>query len=202
MLVNKEKKVVFNTPYKTGSHTLQATILRSNFVLSQHAKYSDIKKKEPKLYEDIKKNYKKYIVVRNPWTHATSHYMHNLEKRQNKRLFENNCPEQYKTNFISFKNFLKSKFYIPQSVVSFNDPNFMYDKVLKFENLDIELKNLCQELNITYKPWKKNLGTETKKEYFNNIKYPLDYRKLYDKESIEIVKTRSSKEIELFNYKF
>lgn len=202
MLIQKENKIAFLTPYKTGSHTLQATILKSRFILNQHAKFSDIKNKEPKLFEDIKKNYSKYIVVRNPWSHAVSHYMHNIEKKQNSKLFENNCPNHYKTNFISLKNFLKSKYYIPQSDISFNDPNFIYDKVLKFEDLDTELKKLCYEYNIPYKLWKKNLGIEPKKQYFNNAKYPSDYRKLYDKESIEIVKTRSLKEIKLFNYKF
>lgn len=201
MFINFDKKIVISGPYKTGTHTVLHTI-PGRFICHQHGKYTALKKQFPELYLEVVKDYTKYLIVRNPWSHAVSWYMHSIEYRQNRKLFEEECDDNYKANFCSFKNFLKSKFYISQSDITFNDKLFTYDQVIKFENLNNELKALCKKLDYKYKRQERNLGKDPKKQYYLNKQYPEDYRQEYDEECIELVRTRSNKEIELFDYSF
>jgi hypothetical protein len=202
MLIDENKKVIFVTPYKTGSHTLGATIKTSRIIVQQHATYTGLKRNFPDLYDDVIENYTKYFVVRNPWSHAVSHYMHCIEKKQQPDLFKPNCPEHKKNILKNFNSFVKSKFYIPQSQITFNDNLFVYDLAIKFEKLNEEMEKLCSELNIEYKKWNQNTGTDSKKEYFLGYEYPDDYRTMYDEESIDIVRQKSENEINYFGYKF
>ena len=64
------------------------------------------------------------------------------------------------------------------------------------------MEKLCSELNVEYKKWNQNTGTDSKKEYFLGYEYPDDYRTMYDEESIDIVRQKSKNEINHFGYKF
>ena len=202
MLIDQNKKLIFITPYKTGSHSLNAIMKGSKFIVHQHGKYRELKNKFPDLYEDVINNYKKYVTIRNPWTHAVSFYMHSIEKKITPQLFKDNPPEHIVRNLNTFKDFLKSRYYIPQSNITFNDNLFVYDKIIRFENFNEDTKLICEEIGIEYKDWNKNNGKEEKKVYYLNKEYPKDYRELYDDECIEIVRKKSENEINLLNYEF
>lgn len=202
MIINKESKIIFSCPLKTGSHTIYSTIQGSKFLVSQHATYSEVKEKEPDLYQEIISDYTKYITIRNPWSHAVSNYMHNLLERHNPELFETNCSEEIKECLKTFSNFLRSRYYVPQEDVSFKDSLFSYDKVLKFENLNKELENLCKSLGTVYERHHVYSGLDPKRVYFFNRTYPKNYRDIYNQEDIEFVRNRAKNEIRIFNYKF
>ena len=98
MVYSELYKIAVITPPKSGSHTILRTIVHSKLLAHQHATYTMVKKKFPLEYENIIKNFKKYFVVRNPWAHAVSLYIHKTEKRKlNIEIVPDNEKQWYKT---------------------------------------------------------------------------------------------------------
>ncbi len=166
---------------------------------SMHATASQIKKFDQKAW----KKYFKFTFVRNPYTHAISHWMFdeenwsiiNKKKVINKKRFT-------KKNFIKYLKNLKKEirrkddYYSnmrPFSKIYTIDGKIAVNFVGKFENLKQDIEKIQKILKL---PKKKFELTHTKKNTSKN------HLNLYDNESKELVKEIWCKEFELFKYKF
>lgn len=129
-------------------------------------------------------NYFKFAIIRNPFDRAVSRYVY-TKKISNK--FKNYSFNEFLEYDI--KNNLKvlEQF----SFCTFNKKDIWLDKIIKFENLDRELKVLYKkifqkEINIPH------LNKTIKK----------NYREYYDNNSKKIIEKFLSKDLEYFNYEF
>jgi chondroitin 4-sulfotransferase 11 len=197
MVYSELYKIAVITPPKSGSHTILRTIFHSKILAHQHATYTMVKKKFPLEYENIIKDFKKYFVVRNPWAHAVSLYIHKTEKR---KLSIEIVPDNEKQWYKTFESYLKKDLYVPQSTFTFKDPLFVYDEVIKFERLNDDLESLCENFDIPYLQHNENLGINH--ENYFGYEYPENYQDFYTDELIDIVAKVSQNEINKFGYTF
>jgi len=197
MLYSEKHKFVVVTPPKTGSHTLGKTLAPMKWLAHQHGTYSLVKKKFPEIYSDIVENFKKFFVVRNPWEHAVSSYFHKIENYKFSIEVRNDFEIDW---YETFESYLKNDLYVPQSKFTFDDPLFLYDDVILFENLDSEIERICDEFGIVFESAHEMNG-KNRENYFGH-KYPENYQDIYTPELVELVTNKSQKEIKQFNYKF
>lgn len=162
---------------------------------SRHASASQVKKFDKNAWN----KYFKFAFIRNPYTHALSHwrfkehdwYLNNKKKRLRKLT---------KKKFVSFlknlkkeiknkKNFEKQPFIKMLSI----DGKIAVDFIGKFENIQKDIKKITKILNLPKSKF--SLPHEKK----GNTK---DYLNLYNKESKKLVQEIWEEEFKLFNYSF
>lgn len=149
--------------------------------------------------EEIPQDYFVFTFVRNPWDRILSYYMFRNEPRNSRRLSIH--PEE---RIITFKEWLNRldefkkyrrinpafKIAIQPQMDTINDyPNF----IGKYENLEEDLKFICQKINREYKTFK-NVNPTTKKKKH--------YSEYYDDETKDLVADLYKKDIEYFGYNF
>lgn len=147
-----------------------------------HAKALDLKKHLPFHLFD---SYFKFAVIRNPWDRCVSRYVY--FKKINKKYKE-----------LSFKEFLEQQQkldHISQARFIFDEcGNNLLDKLIKFENLEDDLKIITDKLSIP-------VATEI--SHANSSRHKDDYRKYYtNDELIELVAKNAAKDIDYFGYSF
>ena len=126
--------------------------------------------------EHIFNNYLKFCVVRNPYDKIVSLYHY----RKPKMSFEKFCKT---CNCLNYKRY-------------FINNESCIDYYIRYENLEEDLKNLCEKLNIEYD--KNNLPNYKSQHRKKND----DYRKYYNDELKKIVYEKHKKEFEMFGYDF
>ena len=144
------------------------------------------------------KSYYKFCCVRNPYDLMVSSFMwwqqyaieHQVFKNHTDLIssmnFEQFMSSKYGLHYINEFNFNLENYYSDQR------GNIIVDKIIKFENLEQDLRAVCKETGIHIKvPLKKVLQTKRK-----------HYREYYDDKTIEIVSRRFKSTIDYFNYEF
>ena len=138
---------------------------------------------------DIFNNFYKFAVIRNPYDLIVSDY-----------YWQNNCENTLRTN-QSFEQILTDIINNKQStyrLLNFNRlmdrelKNILCDRIIKFENLNVEINELFKKLNIPF-----NGKLEIYKKKSKNKK---NSKNFYNYKSKKIIKKIFRKEIELFKY--
>lgn len=164
-----------------------------------HSSANDIKK-----YLDQRgyrwDDYFKFVFIRNPWERAVSEYEYYRQimiKNKDKPDFNINLTKmaihQPPKNFI-MRN-LNSGWY-PHNYIFDKDGKLMVDFVGKVENMEQDFEKVVKKIlpNVHITQWRlPHMNTTTKDK---------SYRDYYDDESIEYIRRRDAKIIELGQYEF
>ena len=143
----------------------------------QHFTPSMIKEKYEKFYN----SYKKFTIVRNPYTRAISEYFFREKKAT---TFDNNQFLEWWQKFIysNCDHILSQSTYFE---------NIHYDYVLRYENLEQEFNGMCKELGITEGlPHMNSSGIDT-----------CSCVPLLTKQSVEFINNLYIEDFTKFNYK-
>jgi hypothetical protein len=146
---------------------------------------------------EIWEEYFTFSFVRNPWDWFVSNFFWDLF--QYERAKAENRPIKYRRNFIvnecgsDFTTYVKKGAERPDWFVFTQVSDFIGkpDFIGRFENLEKDVKFICNRLGVKYE----NFPFENK---MNRTKYT-DY---YDNETANIVYNLFKKDIENFNYKY
>ncbi len=132
---------------------------------------------DPKTWDE----YYKFTIERNPWDKIISHYKWKTRKNQNTRDF----------------NVYLNKGDFPKDFDRYTDlkGNIIVDKIIRYENLDIELNEVFNEFRI---PFSGKLNIYAK----SGLREKKSYQDYYNDESKKIVANLYKEEISKFNYKF
>lgn len=165
--------------YKIGMHDTALMVLN---------------KIEPKQFH----SYYKFCCVRNPYDLMVSSFMWWQQYAVEHKVFKTHTDLISNMNFEQFMNSKYGLHYINE--FNFNIENYycdqrgniIVDKIIKFENLEEDLKDVCLDTGIEIKyPLEKVL--KTKRSH---------YREYYNDKTIEIVTRRFKSTIDYFEYKF
>lgn len=183
---------------KSGSHSIlrwldENKIPWNKFEIMKEQDYS-----KDRLYKAIdSSDFKFFTIFRDPWKRAVSSYTYQFFKTtQIKKDFIKQVP------LCTFKEFLKMPFEEMTDFQYFHSipqHDFITDKNGNIDYLDHIGK--LEEFSTTLEYFK-SLGYEIKKTYLEqeNRSNWKNYRDYYDDESVELVRNRYKKDIELFNY--
>ncbi|MGH7885863.1 MAG: sulfotransferase family 2 domain-containing protein [Thermodesulfobacteriota bacterium] len=147
-----------------------------------HIKAIDIK---ARISPEIWNSYYKFSIERNPWDKVLSYYY--FAKQRYRRYNQN----------ISFDDFLKTvelSFNYPK-YTDIND-NIIVDRVIKYENLIDELREIFNKLDI---PFNGSIGVNEKSHYRTDRR---PYQEVYTEEQKLLIEKLFDKEIKMHNYKF
>lgn len=126
-------------------------------------------------------NYFKFTIERNPWEKVVSYYyMYN---------------KQFNLN-LSFDEFIeREEFPYNYPLYSDKTDNILVDKIIRYENLNEELKEVLSKFNIEFE----SLNTRAKDNY---RKERQNYKMYYNNQTKNIVSRYFDKEIQLMGYNF
>lgn len=166
---------------------------------SIHATADQIRKFDKKSW----KKYFKFVFVRNPYTHAISHWLFDekswsIKNKKNKINLKKLSKRKFVDYLKNFKKEIKDKksYYYPMRpfnrIYTING-KIAVDYVGKFENLKKDLNKIKKILDL---PKNKFTLPHEKKNITRN------YLHLYNNESKKLVEEIWKKEFEFFNYKF
>ena len=202
--ISVNKKFIFIHIGKTGGHPQVRGVFEKKLNDAVNS---------PNLEKPINHNkwdsYFKYTFVRNPWDKVVSaYYSPNtwFDRRPNHPLLHE-LPENYGPHNISFSYFVKEilwdengdpcqPHWVEQCkfIQDFRCGGEIWvDYIGKFENLNEDWIKVCKKIGIDEKL------PHTNK---NPIKPKRDYKEYYDYKTIEIVRSKFKRDIELFNYTF
>ena len=153
-------------------------------------------------YGFINKNlwdkYYKFIVVRNPWDRAFSDYYWLSNEMNINDKFSNFIKRKNRfKNVLTIKNgnFYRGDHLKKQYDYFFLNNEFIkYDKIIRFEHIDLELEILSKKLGFSESFFKKKINVGEKK--INH------YSKFYNFYRRKIIDVKYSNDIELLNYCF
>ena len=134
-------------------------------------------------------SYFKFTFIRNPWARAFSWYQNVMRDEVHKRYFgiKGKLPLTEFLKLYAGKGILMPQLYWIKDFKG----NISLDYIGRFEKLNDDFEAICRHLNIS------NIALPHKIKGGGK-----DYRKYYDNESIEIIRTAYQEEIKLFNYTF
>ena len=143
----------------------------------------------PKYYENDYKNKKLFCIVRNPYTRIVSEFKYSHQGEQNKENLNKwikSLPHEFNNN-----KFLNDCHLLPQTEFIKNKDDSINKEIeiLRFENLNIDFKNLLNKYN--YKDMKLPMN--------NKSKVNLTHRDL-NNESKNIIKKIYKTDFETFDY--
>ncbi len=156
-----------------------------------------------KKIKNISNSYFKFAFVRNPYTRLLSCYMNKVNSKDNLTINPIFFKSGDFSHKMSFKDFVKEVVKIPDSKsdIHFKSQSsflldskgkLLVDYIAKLENLEKENKYIFEKL-----------GIKQKNDILHTNKSPnYNYKDYYDKETINLVKERYKKDLELFKYKF
>ncbi len=185
---DKEHKISWvslnEEPIKIEKNILTKDYGTENFIFSlQH--YIPYFKKD--LDTESWEKYRKFTIVRDPYTRAISEYCY---RHHGKKIlmWDNNEFSNWFKNFCCDGVILDH--YLPQ-IEYFN--HIKYNKILRFENLQDDFRSMCKEYNI------KDIELPHINKSVGNVP---DFKKQLNKQSIDLINERYFEDFEYFNYKF
>jgi hypothetical protein len=132
---------------------------------------------------DIWNGYFKFCVERNPWDKVLSHYhMHAAREGGSLSLDEYIARGKFPINYFRYTDR--------------SGTTIIVDRVLRYENLLVELGEVFSQLNISFHG---TLGVAAKSEYRTDRR---PYQEVFNDEQRRIVEKAFAKEIELHGYRF
>lgn len=134
------------------------------------------------------KNYFKFTVERNPWDKIVSRYYW-------VKYFK---PKKNVEDFDSYmKNCRKDVRKATDFALYTEDNKIVVDYVMRYENLDNEMKFVCDKIGLNYNHELQTIKLKSQHRAKNK-----NYQDYFDNKTKDIISTIFSKEIEYFNYKF
>lgn len=159
----------------------------SNFY--QHLTYTEILKIHPNLLID---NYTSFSIVRNPWERFVSTFA-NIDEN----LLQQARGLGIELENLNFKEFvlatqhLRHVHLLPQwHFIASSTGTILVNDIIRFEAIDVGFSQLS-----------KNLKLDAKLPFINQSKHR-PYQQYYDHETIEIIRMRYQRDIDLLNYAF
>ena len=202
--ISVNKKFIFIHIGKTGGHPQVRGVFEKKLKDAVNSPNLD-RPINDKKWDD----YYKYTFVRNPWDKVVSAYYSPItwfDRRPNHSLL-NELPDDYGPHNITFSYFVKNILWDengdpcqPHWVEQYKfiedfrcRGEIWVDFIGKFENLIEDWGKVC-----------KQIGIDEKLPYTNKnpIKPKRNYQEYYDDETIEIVRSKYKRDIELFHYTF
>ena len=147
--------------------------------------------------------YFKFTIVRNPWDRVVSTFFHDIKmcktnpstrRLQARRLFKKYGTEGFDKFIqkINIKKFSRDEGSHYRRQLPFLDAE--YDYVCRFENINKDIKFVCDKLGIDFKKFEhKNKSLEREE---------IHYSEFYSEKSIELIHDAYEKDIEKLNYTF
>lgn len=133
----------------------------------------------PHILEGPLENYYKFSVVRNPWERMVSFYCYTFPSMSQKV-----DPKHFLSHGLS-KNMPSMLDYISY------DKEIQMDKIIRYENLEVEFSEACSHLSIPFKAL----------ELTNVSKHP-HYSYFYNQESLDLIEKIYKNDIDSFGYSF
>jgi len=159
----------------TGSLIENTKSLNIDYI-DGHKDWKFIKENYPKEF----KNYYKFAVERNPWDKVISYYYYSKNKK----------PKRTKNGVLEFiSKFSKN---VDDWSLYSDGEKIVVDKIFKFEDLHNDFKR-------SIIPYNDELLKIKLKSSFRGT---VDYKDLYDEESILLIRKKFKNVIKLFNYEF
>lgn len=196
MFISNQKKFIFLHIPKTGGTTVKSIIKdyidinKFNIegeLVTKIGKYSShpvpnfiFKSKYPDHFS--------FAFVRNPWEWHASYYLF-IKRRKN--CYDHIDFNQYVILLCSDKLDYCHK-HILSDWTHDNNNNQKVDFIGRFENLENDIKYLCDKLDI---PISDEIGHYKKAPDY-------DYHNMYNEHTKELIRKRHQRDIELFNYEF
>lgn len=148
--------------------------------------------------QEIWNTYYKFIVVRNPWSRAVSDYFWMMNQKkiildsfknfiENRGGFKKVMQPQKKNNYYTHLYSQKKYFFIQGKEIT-------YDRVIRFENIENELKALAQDLGMSEKLFEKKSNRSFKKLKHYSLFFNQRRKKIVEKYYLE--------DINYLNYSF
>jgi hypothetical protein len=137
--------------------------------------------------------YFKFCFVRNPWDRAVSNYFYKLRTDFKDKNFSRHCSIMRK-QIKNFNEFVSSKFLFNENQTDFfvtNDNQSLVNFIGRFENIDYDFRTICKTIGIPN--WKLRKINQTNHKF---------YKSYYDNESIEVIRSKFRRDIELLGYDF
>jgi len=145
-----------------------------------HMPACEVKQRVP---ADIWNGYFKFCVERNPWDKILSHYhMHAARQGGSLSLDEYLARNRYPINYFRYTDRCGR--------------NVIVDRIVRFENLLVELSEVFSQLNI---PFDGTLGVAAKSDYRADRR---PYQEVFNDEQRRTVEKAFAKEIHLHGYQF
>ena len=200
-MISRDFKTIFVHIPKTAGTSVEAAFGKiqmeqkyfKEFGIGKHFSASKMKEDNQDIFEE----YYKWTIVRNPWERDLSMY--------------NMMSKGIKFRHMNFKEFLKkvttpnveklkishktntelNLFSDQRSFFLDDDGSILMNKIVRYENLEIEWKNICKKINKRYEPL----------PYLRRIKKkPIS--EYYDQECIDIVAKIRQDDIDYLKYDF
>jgi hypothetical protein len=135
--------------------------------------------------EDIWNSYFKFAFVRNPWDRMVSCWKNRAKSYDSFDKFLEDYPYPSQNHNLVWHT-------LPQLThIQDLDGNMLVDFVGRFENLNNDLKTICESINVEYTPLPhKNKSTHK------------PYQEYYNQRTQDLVACIYKEEIEMFNYRF
>ena len=200
-MISRDFKTIFVHIPKTAGTSVEAAFGKiqmeqkyfKEFGIGKHFSASKMKEDNQDIFEE----YYKWTIVRNPWERDLSMY--------------NMMSKGIKFRHMNFKEFLKkvttpnveklkishktntelNLFSDQRSFYLDDDGSILMNKIVRYENLEIEWKNICKKINKRYEPL----------PYLRRIKKkPIS--EYYDQECIDIVAKIRQDDIDYLKYDF
>lgn len=206
-LSEKIEKEAIVTPINPGGKMLyegrNVPTIRGNPVFQNHESLAEIRDSLGIPNYDFFKNSKKVSCVRNPWSLMATTYEWRKKKKDSRALnndfknwlFGNFDLSMYKVPHVMtsiFNSDGKSRYH--EKNESFNTKDPIVDKIIRFEKLEEDFKEVC-----------KFLGIENKNEIIRKTASSgreKKYHEYYDDESAELVYKNFEPLIKYFKYRF
>lgn len=200
MIISHKLKIIFiHIPKNAGTFMTQKLVEIDNSInLSKHLLAKDLKGFFLR-YQD----YKKFAIIRNPYSRCVSyysfiqqtkgHFLHKLVKNKTfKEFLEYELITHDRVDDEGY--FLQNAIEDQCDFVIDNDGSLLIDNILRFENIEEDLKLLFKDEPL----WQSaniNFGK------INESKHD-DYKKYYNEELIKLVQIIFKKDFEYFNFDY
>lgn len=184
-MINHKHKCIFLHVPKTGGTSIRDAVFGSN-LRGNHMSWEQAKEAYTQYWDD----YFKFTFVRNPWDRVYSIFSYYQMGMKITSVKNGVIPDNFKI-FIG-----RHDEYLSRLGLAYNQTDFIGDEmdfIGRFENLNSDYFKICKRLSILNPRTLRGLKQSERKA---------DYKTVYNKETIAVVESIFSRDIEKFEYTF